>query len=65
MPASQDSLAHAIGSVLRKGYEDLMATMTKSKKKSKKIVPWQISSELSQWEDKILERKKKFDDMWL
>lgn len=63
MAASQESLARAIGWVLRKGYEDLLSTMNPSKKKSKKTSPGQISQQLSTWEDSLADKKKKIDEL--
>jgi hypothetical protein len=62
MSASQDSLARAIGGILWKWYEDLMTTIWSSKKKSKTLSPWQISQQLSHWEDQLAIKKKKRDD---
>ena len=60
---SQDSLARAIGGVLRKGYDELISTMGGTKRKNKKLPPQQISEQFSRWEDDLGEKKKKTDDL--
>lgn len=60
---SQDSLARAIGWILRKWYDDLISTIsgTSNKKKNKKMPPQQIPTSLSKWEDSVSHKKKKPD----